>query len=115
MADYTSLFRPTRCFAPLETAMRDAKLFPPIKPDHAAAIGYVAAHWSLVEQQLGFMIYSLLDLHTIPGWAATAELTMLQRIHTISAFVNLTGNETWINTRNNLALILDDLRNRRND
>ena len=67
--------------------MRDFKLFPPIKPDHAAAIGYVAAHWSMVEQQLAFIIYEMLHLHTILGWATTAELTTLRRINTISAFV----------------------------
>jgi hypothetical protein len=50
--------------------MRDPKFFPPIKPEHAAAIGYVAAHWSMVEQQLAFMIYEMLHLNTILGWAA---------------------------------------------
>jgi len=54
--------------------MRDPERFPPIKPEHAQAIGYVAAHWSLIEEQLGFIVYGLLNLHTIPGLAATAEL-----------------------------------------
>ncbi len=95
--------------------MRDSKLFPPIKPDHAAAIGYVAAHWSMVEQQLAFIIYEMLHLHTILGWATTAELTTLRRINTISAFVNLTGEKAWIDAWADIAVTLDDLRNRRND
>jgi hypothetical protein len=64
---------------------------------------------------LGFIIYEMLHLHTIPGWAATAELTTLQRINTISAFVNLTGKKAWIDTWADISKTLDDLRNRRND
>jgi hypothetical protein len=58
--------------------MRDPERFPPIKPEHATAIGYVAAHWSLIEEQLGFIIYNLLGLHMIPGMAVTAALNTLQ-------------------------------------
>lgn len=95
--------------------MKDPEIFPKIKPDHAEAIGYVAAHWSLVEEFLGFIIYNLLNLHTIPGWAATAELSTLQRVNTISTFLNLIGNKSWIETWDDIAKTLDDLRNRRND
>jgi len=95
--------------------MRDPEIFPPIKPDHAAAIGYVAAHWSLVEEHLAFIIYSLLGLQAIPGHAVTAELSTLQRISTISAFVSLTGNQAWIDTWDDITKTLDNLRNRRND
>lgn len=69
----------------------------------------------MVEQQLAFIIYELLHLNTIPGWAATAELTTLQRINMISAFVNLTGEKAWIDAWADIAVSLDDLRNRRND
>ena len=79
-----------------------------------AAIGYVAAHWSMVEQQLAFIIYEMLHLHTILGWATTAELTTLRRINTISAFVNLTGEKAWIDAWADIAVTLDDLRNRQN-
>jgi hypothetical protein len=102
-------------FFPAEGAMRDPEIFPPIKPDHAAAIGYVAAHWSLVEEHLAFIIYSLLGLQAIPGHAVTAELSTLQRISTISAFVSLTGNQAWIDTWDDITKTLDNLRNRRND
>jgi len=95
--------------------MSEPDLFPPIKPDHAEAIGYVAAHWSLVEQQLGFLLYSLLDLHTIPGWAVTAEVGTLQRIATLGALLNLSGNREWIHAWSDLAKTMDDLRNLRND
>lgn len=90
-------------------------VFPPIRPDHAEAIGYVAANWSLVESQLAFMIYSLLGLQTIPGWAATAELSTLQRVFTVAAFVNLTGNNKWIDTWDDITKTFEDLRNRRNE
>jgi hypothetical protein len=95
--------------------MRDPERFPPITPEHAQAIGYVAAHWSLVEDQLGFIIFSLLNLHSILGAATTAELSTLNRISTIGAFINLTGNQTWIDSWCAIATNLDDLRNRRND
>jgi hypothetical protein len=95
--------------------MRDPERFPPIKPEHAAAIGYVAAHWSLIEEQLGFIIYNLLDLHTIPGMAVTAELNTLQRMHLINALVSLTDKEDWIDRWGAIANTLDGLRNRRND
>ena len=95
--------------------MRDPERFPPIKPEHAAAIGYVAAHWSLIEEQLGFIIYNLLGLHTIPGMTVTAELNTLPRIHLISALVGLTGKEDWIDRWGAIVTTLDGLRNRRND
>jgi hypothetical protein len=95
--------------------MRDPERFPPIKPEHAQAIGYVAFHWSLIEEQLGFIIFNLLNLHSILGAAATAELSTLNRISTIGAFINLTGNKTWIDKWGAIATDLDDLRNRRND
>jgi hypothetical protein len=54
--------------------MRDPNLFPPVMPEHAQAIGYVAAHWSLIEEQLAFMIYNLLGLHALPGATVTPEM-----------------------------------------
>lgn len=95
--------------------MRDPKLFPPIKPEHAQAIGYVAAHWSLIEEQLGFIIYNLLSLHTIPGTAVTADLGVLQRRNLITALIDLSGNTNWINQWNDLSSTLETLRNKRND
>ena len=95
--------------------MRDPDRFPPIKPEHAQAIGYVAAHWSLIEEQLGFIIYNLLGLHTIPGIAVTAELNTLQRISFIGALLDLTGKQDWIDRWGAVASTLNGLRNRRND
>jgi hypothetical protein len=95
--------------------MRDPKLFPPIKPEHAQAIGYVAAHWSLIEEQLGFIIYNLLNLHTLPGAAVTAELNTLQRLTLITTLIALSGNNDWIDKWALISKTLDGLRNRRND
>jgi hypothetical protein len=95
--------------------MRDPERFPPIKPEHATAIGYVAAHWSLIEEQLGFIIYNLLGLHMIPGMAVTAALNTLQRISLIGALLGLTGKEDWIGRWGEIAKTLDGLRTRRND
>jgi hypothetical protein len=95
--------------------MRDPGRFPPIKPEYAQAIGYVAAHWSLIEEQLGFIAYNLLSLHTIPGMAVTAELTTLQRIQLITTLVSLSGNKDWIDRWDAIAIVLDGLRNRRNN
>jgi hypothetical protein len=75
--------------------MRDPNVFPPIKPDHAAAIGHVAAHWSLIQEHLGFLIYGLLGLHSMVGHAVTAELSTIQRVQMICTFVGLTGNKAW--------------------
>jgi len=95
--------------------MSERSLLPPIKPDHAEAIGYVAAHWSVVEEFLAFLIYNLLGLEKIAGWALTAELSTFQRVSTISAFVNLTGKREWIETWDEITKSIDDLRIRRND
>jgi hypothetical protein len=95
--------------------MKRPLLFPPISTEHAAALGYVAAHWSLIEEFLGTLQYQLLGLHAIPGHAATAEVSTLQRIGTISALLNLTGKKEWIEEWEDIIVILDNLRNRRND
>jgi hypothetical protein len=90
-------------------------LFPPITPEHAAAIGYVAVHWSLIEEFLGTLLYQLIGLHKIPGQAVTAEISYLQRVGTITALVKLTGKAEWITAWEDIIPILDDLRIRRND
>jgi hypothetical protein len=90
-------------------------LFPPISADHAAAIGYVAAHWSLIEEMLGVMLYQAISLHTIPGYAVIAEISTLQRLNMISALLNLTGNKNWTDAWSDLSVAMDALRNRRND
>ena len=95
--------------------MRDPERFPPIKPEHAQAIGYVAAHWSLIEEQLGFISCNLLGLHPIPGAAVTAGLNTPQRVDLISALVSLTGKQDWIDRWGAVASTLDGLRIRRND
>jgi hypothetical protein len=95
--------------------MRDPERFPLIKLEHAAAIGHVAAHWSLIEEQLGFIIYNLIGLHMIPGVAVTAELNTLQRISLIGALLGLTGKKDWTDRWGEIAKTLDGLRTRRND
>jgi hypothetical protein len=90
-------------------------LFPPITSEHAAAIGYVAAHWSLIEEFLATLMYQLIGLHRIPGQVITAEASFIQRIATITALINLTGNAKWIEDWQDIAKVLDGLRTRRNE
>lgn len=94
---------------------KDPNIFPPIRPEHAAAIGYVAAHWSLIEEHLAFLISNTLGLHAIPGWAVTAELSTIQRVNMISALIDLSGHPEWINEWAGIIATFENLRNRRND
>lgn len=95
--------------------MRDSELFPPISAEYAAAIGYVAAHWTFIEFQFAFLIYNLLGLHTIAGYAVTTEAGALQRLQILTTLIGLTGEEDWINEWGKIAKEFDALRNRRND
>jgi hypothetical protein len=93
----------------------DPNIFPPISKEHAAAIGHVAANWSLIEGQTANLTYNLLSLHAPAGHAVTAEMGMIQSGYLVKALIALTGNEAWIIEWDEIAVVLEDLRNRRND
>jgi hypothetical protein len=95
--------------------MPDPAIFPPIKKDHAAALGYVAAHWSLVEEHQKYLISSLLGLQPLPGHAVTAEISVLQRLYAIEALVGLTGNKEWITEWSQIVTETNRLRPLRNN
>lgn len=86
-----------------------------IKKDHAAAIGYVAIHWSLVEDHIAWLIYNLLGLQTMPGLAMTAELPTMQRLVLVRTLINLTGNPTWAAKWAEISNEADRLRAERNN
>lgn len=95
--------------------MHDTPEAPFLSPDHATAIGYVAANWALVEDHLGWLIYNLLGLQSMPGEAVTAELPALQRLVLIRTLVGMTGNVQWIERWASLSNEIDTLRIERNN
>jgi hypothetical protein len=94
---------------------RDPTMFPPIKPDHAQAIGYVAAHWSLVEESLTVVIGFLLRLPQTVREALTAEINTLNRTLIISALLEVGADQELLDEWHLLRREFDDLRVRRND
>ena len=54
---------------------RDPEIFPPIKPAHAEALGYLVATWSLIEGALAGIAHRLLGIEGEPAYAVTASLS----------------------------------------
>lgn len=94
---------------------RDPEIFPPIKPEHAQAIGYVAAYWSLVEESLGVAIGFLLQLPPIVRAALTAEMSTVSRTQMIRTLIEVSGDVNALADWTVLAREIDQLRSRRND
>ena len=93
----------------------DPTAFPPIKPDHAQAIGYVAANWSLVEEMLMVAIGFLLNLPPNVRAALTAEVSALNRVIMIRALLEVAKDPELLTEWHLLQCELNDLRVRRND
>jgi hypothetical protein len=94
---------------------RDLERFPPIKPEHAQAIGYVAAHWSFVEEALAGAISFLLQLPPTTRAAVTAEISTMNRMTIIRALVEASGDAELLSEWDILRVEIDRLRVRRND
>jgi hypothetical protein len=82
---------------------------------HAAALGQVAASWSLVEDYCRLIIQLLIDLENEPGHAVTAEMSLIQRMNTISALTHCFRDHDLLSHWEDIRSIADDLRSRRND
>jgi len=95
--------------------MRDPDVFPPITPTFAAAIGYVAAHWSLVEEQQACIAYNLLSLTQLTGLAVTADLGAMQREKLIQTLLALVSKPELEDEWSALIIKTAELRLRRND
>jgi hypothetical protein len=54
---------------------RDPEIFPPIKPAHAEALGYLVATRSLIEGALAGIAHRLLEIEGKPAYAVTASLS----------------------------------------
>lgn len=94
---------------------RNPNTFPPIKPEHAQAIGYVAVHWSEVEGLLAAAISFLLRLSPVVKAALTAELSTINRILIIRALCEASTDPLLLSEWDELVKELNDLRARRND
>jgi hypothetical protein len=88
----------------------------PVSPEHAAAIGYVAIYWSLVENSLGDMVGVLLGIG-VPevSHSITAELSTLAKAAMIRSLIDFVQNQEWLDEWDAIATRLNNLRNRRND
>ncbi len=95
--------------------MRDLDIFPRPSAEHAAALGYVAYHWTLVEGQLAYAITVLLGLHNHAGNAVTAELPMMARTNLAHTLIGLTGNVNLIEEWRLIETDLNAARAERND
>lgn len=107
-----------RTRAELEAPYRPSnwrKDVPPIGKDQAAAIGYVAANWALVQRWQSDIIGLLLNTAGDATDAVTAELPELQRLAMIRSLLVHARNQEWLDQWDEVSCIADKLRNRRND
>jgi hypothetical protein len=82
----------------------------------AAAIGYVAAHWSDVEAQIIRILGHLIDPHTpAVGWAVSVEMTFLQRIAAVRTLLEESRDFDLVEAWDAIKDRLDFLRGKRND
>src|SRR5580692_1391514 len=94
---------------------RDPDIFPPIKPDHAQAVGYVAIHWSFVEESLDVAIQFLLKLPPTTKAALLSELSTIPKMTMIRALIEASGEEELLSEWKMLTTEMDELRAKRND
>jgi hypothetical protein len=94
---------------------RDPEIFPPIKPELAQAVGYVAIHWSFVEEQLATAIRFLLRLPPAVEIAMLAEVPTLTRVTMLRALMEVSGEVELSEEWDDLSDEFNELRAKRND
>jgi hypothetical protein len=83
--------------------------------EHAAALGQIAASWSIVEDYCGSIIQWLVDTEGEPGRAITAEMPLLQRVAVIGSLVHCIRDHKLLDHWEDICRIMDGLRVERND
>jgi hypothetical protein len=93
--------------------MRFRSSFPQLSKDHAAALGQIAASWSMVEEYCGLLITFLTELEPVQ-FAVLSEISFQQRLSIISALIFETREQDLFDHWNDMLPTLDCLRIARN-
>lgn len=95
---------------------RDPDIFPPIKPKHAQALGYVVANWSIVEEAVGGISLALLGISGHEGGhAVTAELSGAGRFALARVLLIAIRKQEWVDEWDDIELLFTKFRSRRNN
>lgn len=94
---------------------RDPSTFPPILPEHAQAIGYVASNWSFVEDGLRFAVHILLGIEGEPALAVTAEMSSGNLFDLVHALLFAAREQSLVDEWRSLKDEFETLRSTRND
>jgi hypothetical protein len=94
---------------------RDPKTFPPIKREHAEAIGHVTANWSSVEGAIAGIAHTLLGIQGEPAWAVTAEMSADALYNLVHALLWATREQAWVDEWREIAPTFAQLRTTRNN
>lgn len=86
-----------------------------IGADHAAAIGYVAVHWTLAQTWQAQIIQLMLGIVSDAGDAITAELSEQQRTEIIRTLLVRARHQEWLDEWDEIVRFATPLRNLRND
>jgi hypothetical protein len=95
--------------------LRFRSSFPPLEKDHAAALGQVAASWSILEGFCEGIIHFLLDLDGELRFAVTGEMSYLAQINTVGAMLFAARDQELFDHWSDLTGIMNKLRTQRND
>ncbi len=93
----------------------DPLLFPQIRPDFAAAIGYVTHNWTFIEDSLSYFIAEVLNLRYRGSVIVTSELSSLARIEMIYALLYESRHQEWLDLWNEILPELTRVRSARNE
>lgn len=89
-------------------------VFKPISKDHAAAIGYVAAHWSAVELSITFLAERLSGMSKYAAGAVLLNTPHLGQLNIIEVWLNLLGNDLYLAEWKFIRVEIDRIRPLRN-
>jgi hypothetical protein len=89
--------------------------YPLMKARHAQALGYMVAHWSVMDSTLGFFITILTGLRGDAAFVMNVELSSLQRAAVIRALLFETREQKWVDDWEDLMPRFEALRTLRND
>jgi hypothetical protein len=94
---------------------RFRELFPALPKEHAAALGQVAASWSIVEAYCGQIIRCMYDTDGAAGHALVTEMPLLLRMSIIGTLINLTRDAQLAEHWEGICPVMNTLRSQRND
>jgi hypothetical protein len=89
--------------------------FPYMAARHAQALGFMVAHWGIMESTLDFFLHVMFGLRGDAAFVPSAELSSLQRFAMIRALLFETREQEWVDDWEGFMQRFEALRALRND